>query len=52
MMAFWGATVAAIMFGYKPPKRHTRLDGLSIWEKLGRLDLPGCGLVSPRNKVL
>lgn len=44
-MAFWGITVAAIFFGYKPPKRHTRLDGLTIMQKLGRLDLPGSGLV-------
>lgn len=45
-MAFWGVTVLAILLGYKPPKRHTRLDGLSLWQKLGRLDLPGSGLVS------
>lgn len=45
MMAFWGATVIAILFGYKPPKRHTRLDGLTIWQKVARLDLPGSALV-------
>ena len=30
-----------LFIGYKPPKRHTRLDHLSTWQKLARLDLPG-----------
>lgn len=34
-----------VLFGYRPPKRHTRLDHLSFWQKLGRLDLPGSGLL-------
>jgi MFS family permease len=45
-MALWGAAVIGIVIGYRPPKRHTRLDHLSFWEKLGRLDLPGMGLLS------
>lgn len=45
-MALWGATAIGLFFGYRPPKRHTRLDHLSLWQKLGRLDLPGCGLLT------
>ena len=35
-----------ILVGYRPPKRHTRFDRLSIWQKLGKLDLIGCGLLT------
>jgi hypothetical protein len=45
-MAFWGATAIGIFFGYRPPKRHTRLDHLSFWQKLGQLDLAECGLLT------
>jgi hypothetical protein len=45
-MALWGFTAFGLSFGYRPPKRHTRLDHLSVWQKLGRLDLPGCGLLT------
>jgi hypothetical protein len=45
-MGLWGATAIGIFVGYQPPKRHTRLDHLSFWQKLGRLDLPGCGLLT------
>ena len=45
-MAMWGLTVVFIIFGYRPPPRHARLDGLSIWQKIQRLDLPGMGMVS------
>jgi hypothetical protein len=45
-MGLWGATAIGIFIGYQPPKRHTRLDHLSFWQKLGRLDLPGCGLLT------
>lgn len=31
---------------YRPPKRHTRLDHLSIWQKLSCLDLPGFALLT------
>ena len=44
-MALWGITALALFFGYSPPKRHTRFDHLSFWQKIGRLDLPGCGLL-------
>jgi hypothetical protein len=45
-MGLWGATAIGIFFGYRPPKRHTRLDSLSFWQKLRHLDLPGCGLLT------
>jgi hypothetical protein len=45
-MALWGVTAIGLFVGYRPPKRHTRLDHLSFWQKLGRLDLPGCGLLT------
>src|SRR3954466_7436883 len=45
-MAFWGATAIGIFFGYRSPKRHTRLDHLSFWRKLGQVDLAGCGLLT------
>ena len=32
--------------GYNPPKRHTRLDHLSRWQKLACLDLPGFALLT------
>ncbi|KAH6690752.1 putative siderophore iron transporter [Leptodontidium sp. MPI-SDFR-AT-0119] len=45
-MALWGACTLGLFFGYKPPKRHSRLDHLSFSQKLARLDLPGCGLLT------
>ncbi|KAI5458796.1 putative siderophore iron transporter [Mariannaea sp. PMI_226] len=45
-MGLWGATVVFIWIGYQPPKRHTELDNLSFWQKLGRLDLPGTALLT------
>lgn len=45
-MALWGVTAVGLFVGYRPPKRHTRLDHLSLWQKLGRLDLPGTGLLT------
>lgn len=45
-MALWGVTALGIFFGYRPPKRHTRLDHLSFWQKLGHLDLPGFALLT------
>lgn len=45
-MALWAAIALGIAIGYKPPKRHTLLDHLSFWQKLGRLDLPGSGLLT------
>ena len=45
-MALWGVVVIGLFVGYRPPKRHTRLDHLSFWQKIGRLDLPGAGLLT------
>ncbi|KAJ5885601.1 hypothetical protein N7504_011437 [Penicillium tannophilum] len=45
-MALWGMTAICLFLGYKPPRRHTRLDHLSLWQKLGRLDLPGFFLLT------
>ena len=45
-MALWGMTTILIVIGYQPPKRHTHLDHLSFWQKLGRLDLIGTALLS------
>jgi hypothetical protein len=42
----WGAAAAGIFAGYRPPKRHTRLDHLSFWQKLGHLDFPGMALLT------
>ena len=45
-MALWGATAIGVLLGYRPPKRHTRLDHLSFLQKIGHLDLAGCGLLT------
>ena len=45
-MALWGSTAIGLFFGYRPPQRHTRLDHLSLWQKLTHLDLPGFGLLT------
>jgi len=45
-MALWGFCVVGIIIGYRPPKRHTRLDHLSFWQKVATLDLPGMALLS------
>ncbi|OBU00219.2 hypothetical protein VE01_01673 [Pseudogymnoascus verrucosus] len=45
-MALWGITALGIFLGYRPPKRHTRLDHLSFAQKIGRLDLPGFALLT------
>ncbi|KAJ5365236.1 hypothetical protein N7517_008122 [Penicillium concentricum] len=45
-MALWGITAVCLFVGYKPPKRHTCLDHLPFWKKLGRLDLPGSFLLT------
>ncbi|KAJ5643139.1 uncharacterized protein N7484_005646 [Penicillium longicatenatum] len=45
-MALWGVTAVCLFIGYRPPKRHTLLDHLSLWKKLGRLDLPGFFLLT------
>lgn len=45
-MALWGVITLGMLIGYQPPKRHTLLDHLTIWQKLGRLDLLGAGLLT------
>lgn len=45
-MALWGFTAIGIFIGYRPPTRHTRLDHLTFFQKLGHLDLPGFGLLT------
>ena len=44
--ALWATGAIGVMLGYRPPKRHTRLDHLSFWQKLSYLDLPGSGLLT------
>ncbi|KAK5446690.1 hypothetical protein LTS15_009623 [Exophiala xenobiotica] len=44
--ALWGATTIALCVGYRPPTRHTRLDHLSFWGKLGHIDPIGCFLLT------
>jgi hypothetical protein len=34
-----------VLIGYRPPKRHTKLDHLSFWQKVGQLDLVGFCLI-------
>ena len=45
-MGLWGAAAAGIYAGYRPPKRHTRLDHFSFWQKLSHLDFPGIFLLT------
>jgi len=42
----WAASAILILVGYRPPKRHTRLDHLSTWQKLTHLDLIGSALLA------
>ena len=51
-MGVWIATAAGILVGYRPPKRHTRLDHLSFLQKLGHLDLVGFVLLTPGLSLL
>lgn len=44
--ALWGATAFGILVGYRPPKRHTDLDNLSLMQKIGKLDLIGAFLLT------
>ena len=40
-MALWGVAATCVVVGYQPPTRHTRLDHLSFFQKLGRIDIIG-----------
>ncbi|KAF2174234.1 hypothetical protein M409DRAFT_49093 [Zasmidium cellare ATCC 36951] len=42
----WGLTAIGIFFGYTPPSRHTRLDHMSLLQKIGQLDLIGAFLLA------
>lgn len=43
--ALWGTNIVFVFFAYRPPKRHTALDNLSLWQKIAHLDLVGCSLL-------
>ncbi|BEI84606.1 hypothetical protein CcaverHIS002_0500070 [Cutaneotrichosporon cavernicola] len=45
-MGIWGATALGLVLGYRPPKRHTKYDHLSLFAKIGKLDLPGMLLLT------
>lgn len=45
-MALWGASALGVQLGYNPPKRHTRLDNLSLFHKVASLDLAGFFLLT------
>lgn len=45
-MGVWCITALGIFAGYRPPKRHTRLEHLSFFQKLQQLDLPGFALLT------
>ncbi|KAJ9602510.1 hypothetical protein H2200_013053 [Cladophialophora chaetospira] len=42
----WGATAICLFIGYRPPKRHTRLEQLPLRQKFVQLDLPGFFLLT------
>jgi hypothetical protein len=44
--ALWGSSALSIFFGYLPPKRHTRYDHLTFWQKIRKIDLLGAFLLS------
>ena len=41
----WGASALFLLLGYRPPKRHTRLDHLSRWQKFQQIDFIGAVLI-------
>lgn len=45
-MALWGVTSLGILIGYRPPQRHTRYDHLTVWQKIGKLDLLGFAILT------
>lgn len=40
-LVWWAISAIGVFIGYRPPKRHTRLDHLTLLQKLGYLDIPG-----------
>lgn len=45
-MALWGVGAIGLLVAYRPPKRHSRLESLPLWEKLKHLDLPGAFILT------
>ncbi|KIW81596.1 hypothetical protein Z517_04622 [Fonsecaea pedrosoi CBS 271.37] len=45
-MALWIVTLSGLIVGYRPPKRHTAVESLSLAKKIASLDLPGCVLIT------
>lgn len=45
-MALWGASALFLFIGYRPPKRHTRFDHLSTWQKIRQIDLIGALIIA------
>ncbi|KEF62747.1 uncharacterized protein A1O9_00720 [Exophiala aquamarina CBS 119918] len=39
--ALWGLSTVTLFVGYRPPKRHTRYQNYSLWQKVLTLDLTG-----------
>ncbi|KAK5048151.1 hypothetical protein LTR84_005821 [Exophiala bonariae] len=45
-ISLWGLVAVAIFVGYRPSKRHSRLDQLSCRQKIAEIDLIGSGLLT------
>lgn len=45
-LGLWALAIIGIFFGYKPPKRHSRYDHLSFWQKTLKLDITGSFLLA------
>ena len=45
-MILWGLTAVGIFVGYRLSKRHTRVDYLSLFQKLQHVDAAGFGLLT------
>ena len=45
-MALWVFAASGILVGYQPPKRQTRLDHLSFFQKVGQIDIIGAFLMT------
>jgi hypothetical protein len=42
----WALSGLLLLLAYRPPKRHTELDHLTVWQKLRRIDVQGGGLLA------
>ncbi|KAK5312453.1 hypothetical protein LTR93_011324 [Exophiala xenobiotica] len=45
-LGLWLLAALGVLFGYRPPKRHTQFDHLLFFQKVKQLDLPGCSLLT------